>query len=87
MDLLDYYMIEKRKARIIRIYESVVLIIVLMLWMVDVRSKVNVILFLNSPLYDLYARKYVSVIELWETHYPRIEKKSIFLNYNINYNN
>lgn len=70
--------IEKRKERIIRIYESVVSIIVLMLWMVDVRLKVDVILFLKvRNLLTIYSREYVSVIEM-ETHYLRIERKSKF---------
>lgn len=50
------------KARI-RIYESIVSIIVLMLWIVDVRSKMDVVLFLKS-ISNLYARKYISVIEM-----------------------
>lgn len=65
--------IEKRKARI---YESVVSIIVLMLWIVDVRPKVDVILFLKS-IRNLYAREYL-LQRCGNLYYPRIERKSKF---------
>lgn len=70
--------IEKRKARIIRIYESVVSIIVLMLWIVDVRSKVDVILFLK-PISELICSKVRICYRDVEIHYSPIVRGNLNL--------
>lgn len=67
-DLLDCWVYDREAegAYYPYLYESVVSIIVLMLWIVDVRSKMDVILLLK-PISNLYARKYATVVELWKS--------------------